>query len=142
MPISERGKVSHDDLAALFVGGLNVVLHPQVVGAHRDPAQGNALVLDLHVTADLEHFAGHFPGAPVLPGVVQIDWAVRYAREYLTLSGHFTEMKNIKFLALVLPDAKLQLSLKWDAGTKYLDFSFLTSQRKCSVGRIVFGGAE
>jgi len=74
----------------------------------------------------------------VLPGVVQVDWAVRYARQYLALSGEFSALENIKFTGLVMPDDRLQLSLKWDAQRARLDFSYTTRHRKYSSGRIVF----
>ena len=66
---------------------------------------------------------------------------MRYARQYLALTGGFSALDNVKFLGLVLPDDRLQLSLKWDCATNRLDFSYLTSQRKFSAGRIMFAAA-
>jgi 3-hydroxymyristoyl/3-hydroxydecanoyl-(acyl carrier protein) dehydratase len=114
-------------------------LLPEILAVRRGP-EGSALVtLDLHVAADIVHFAGHFPGLAMLPGVLQIDWAARLAREYLALNGEFKSMENIKFQALILPDARLALTLNWNAVKGHLEFSYATSQRKYSTGRIVFG---
>lgn len=118
------------------------LLLPEVLAVRHTGEGDNHAILDLHVPVELAHFSGHFPGMPVLPGVVQIDWAVRYARAQFTLRGSFVAMENIKFHALVLPDASIELNLNWDEEKARLEFSFRTSQRKCSSGRIVFGGAE
>ena len=138
LPTNERGKLSKAILAAQFATDKPAVLYPEILADRRNTDDDNQIVLDLRVTSTLEHFTGHFPGLPILPGVVQIDWAVRYARQYLTLNGVFSALENIKFLGLVLPDARLQLSLKWNTATQRLDFSYVSSQRKHSTGRIIF----
>ena len=94
-----------------------------------------------NVTFNEPYFAGHFPDMPILPGVTQVDWAVRFARQYLKLDGGFSSLENVKFLALIFPDTRLQLALKWDAQTRRLDFSYANSRRKFSTGRVVFGAA-
>lgn len=150
LPLNERGKLTQAALHALFrapddecqTEAKKAVLLPEVQAVRVLGETGDAVVLDLHVPPGLTHFSGHYPGQPILPGVVQIDWAVRYAREHLALSGQFTALENIKFLALVLPDAQLELTLKWEAAKTRLEFSFATSERKHSSGRIVFGGGE
>jgi len=144
LPSDARGKLTQAALAALFSADeatptVASVLLPEVRAVRPLGDGGDEVVLDLHVPPGLTHFSGHYPGLPILPGVVQIDWAVRYAQEHLALSGQFAALENIKFLALVLPDAQLELTLKWDAAKARLEFSFATSQRKHSSGRIVFG---
>lgn len=117
------------------------MLNPDVISIYREADDENQVRLELHVPIELAYFAGHFPDLPVLPGVVQIDWAVRYARAHFSLTGCFTALEHIKFQSLVLPDAKLELLLKWNEQKKQLEFSFSTSERKYSSGRIAFGGA-
>jgi acyl-coenzyme A synthetase/AMP-(fatty) acid ligase/3-hydroxymyristoyl/3-hydroxydecanoyl-(acyl carrier protein) dehydratase len=142
MPVSERGKISHSALQALFAMDDNVSLFPELLQVGCDDRDGHKVVLDLHVAPSLAHFAGHFPGLPIVPGVVQIDWAVRYGREHLAIDGHFSGLESVKFLALVFPGTNLRLALRWDPRTRYLAFSYSAGQRKVSAGRIVFGGAQ
>jgi 3-hydroxymyristoyl/3-hydroxydecanoyl-(acyl carrier protein) dehydratase len=94
------------------------------------------LVLELHVPPALAHFPGHFPGLPILPGVVQVDWAVRFAREHLGIAGELDRLENVKFLALVRPDARLQLELR--GGAAQVDFVFASTARRYSSGRAHF----
>lgn len=115
------------------------MLYPDVVDVQDNREAENQIILNLHVPAGLDYFSGHFPNMPVLPGVVQIHWAVHYAAQYFPLVGGFTSMEHIKFQSLVLPDAKLALSLHWSAEKQQLEFSFSNSERKHSSGRIVFG---
>jgi 3-hydroxyacyl-[acyl-carrier-protein] dehydratase len=61
-------------------------------------------------------FAGHFPGNPVVPGVVQIqiikDLAERHTGRALLLS----QAKNIKFLSIISPisNSKVEINLLFE----------------------------
>ena len=98
----------------------------------------HGVALTLHVGAEVVHFSGHFPEIPILPGIVQLDWALRYARQYLGLNGRFVAVENLKFLGLVLPDTTLQLSLRWQESEGRLEFAFFDKQRKYASGRVLF----
>lgn len=54
-------------------------------------------------------YAGHFPGRPILPGVVLLDAAVHLlaAREGRAIAGG--QIKSAKFLSPVLPGESLTL---------------------------------
>ena len=142
LPINERGKVAHASLAALFAVSDAPCLFPDVSGVSFADGDCCSVVLDLHVTPDIEHFAGHFPGAALLPGVVQVDWAVHFARKYLPLEGSFSALESLKFLGVILPGARLQLSLVWDRERKRLAFTYATPRCKYSAGYVMFGGVE
>ncbi len=54
-------------------------------------------------------FQGHFPDNPILPGVVQVDWAIRFGQEAFGPLGDFQGMLNLKFMDLIRPGERLEL---------------------------------
>lgn len=103
--------------------------------------EGERVTLQLYVGSDFVHFEGHFPGQPILPGVVQTDWAVRLAERHFAIPRErFTHLKALKFTAPVLPDTELTLNLVWDADKSRLEFSYLAGTRPCSSGQLLFSG--
>ncbi len=90
----------------------------------------------LRVPAALEHFRGHFPGFPILPGVVQLDWAVRLGREHFPGLDESRGIDNFKCQALVFPGTELELELRRDATG--LHFRFFDARRTYSSGKILF----
>ncbi|WP_211165953.1 hypothetical protein [Azoarcus sp. TTM-91] len=65
----------------------------------------------LHIAADHPAFAGHFPGRPIVPGVVLLDEAARTLEAALGLGGSCWTLGSAKFLAPVHPGTPL--SLRW-----------------------------
>lgn len=111
-------------------------LLPEILGERAAPG---GVELDLRVPPDLEYFAGHFPGMPILPGVVQIDWSVRLGRARLPVRGEFAAAEQIKFLAVVRPEARLTLTLELNAEKTKMSFIYAGKERRYSSGTLVFG---
>ena len=57
-------------------------------------------------------FAGHFPAAPILPGVVLIDAAVQIAAQATRRKLRLSQLSNAKFNNAVEPDQVVALSFK------------------------------
>lgn len=94
--------------------------------------------LRLEIPADLEYFVGHFDGAPVVPGVVQVKWAIEAARRHLGASGTLVAMEALKFQQVLLPGAVATLTLKWVAADSKLYFAFESADSRFSSGRLTF----
>jgi 3-hydroxymyristoyl/3-hydroxydecanoyl-(acyl carrier protein) dehydratase len=129
-----RGKLSASDLYALFETRTIATL-PPIRSAHRSP---NRIELEIYLPADLPCFEGHFPGLPVLPGVIQIDWAIRMGREYLGCQGQFRAIDNLRFLSVVQPECAPLLVLTVNEERTRLGFSYALGARKCSSGTVIF----
>ncbi|QRY79978.1 acyl-CoA synthetase [Pseudomonas sp. PDNC002] len=93
----------------------------------------------LEIPLDLAYFPGHFPKAPVLPGVVQVQWAQQLGRQVFDLPPRFGGMEVLKFQQLLRPGDLCQLSLRWDAERGKLYFAFTRGDAACSSGRILLG---
>ena len=67
----------------------------------------------LHIAADHPAFAGHFPGRPIVPGVVLLDEALRAIAAAEGLSATAWKLGSAKFVRPVGPGEALLL--RWQA---------------------------
>ena len=84
----------------------------------------------------------HFLGRPILPGVVQVDWAIHYGKELLPITGSFQRLEAIKFQQVIRANEAVTLELKYDRSKTKLSFSYHSANTVFSSGRIVFGGGD
>lgn len=98
----------------------------------------DAVEFDLHIPAALDFFPDHFPRLGILPGVVQIDWALSLGRQHLPVDGAFLGLRAIKFVNPILPGANLTLSVSRPARGE-LAFAYRDGTRPFSSGRALFG---
>lgn len=115
------------------------ILYPDVLEI-RQIADG--IVLAMCISKELAYFAGHFEQIPIVPGVVQIQWAVRYAERYLGLRKAFSHMEAVKFKELLLPGQPFELSLRYLQQACKLDFRYHAGASEFSSGRIYFHDAH
>jgi len=111
---------------------------PDILG---ERTEGSRVEIDLRVPPELDCLQGHFPGRPILPGVVQLDWSVRLARPRLGLQGAFARAENLKFASIVWPRCELTLGLELASPTR-VRFRYFRERRTYSSGTLVFGAPE
>ena len=102
----------------------------------------HAVTLSLLVQPALHYFPNHFPHYPLLPGVVQLDWAIHFGRETLQATGEFCRMDNIKFQAIVQPGQRLNLHLQWNADSGRLAFAYRLDEKTFSSGIVILAVAS
>jgi 3-hydroxymyristoyl/3-hydroxydecanoyl-(acyl carrier protein) dehydratase len=96
------------------------------------------LSLRFVVPPTLRYFEGHFDGCPVLPGVVQVGWAIELARLHLSFSARFRSLAAVKFTRVIQPDLGLTLELGANATRRELSFEYRCGNTSCSSGRVLF----
>ncbi|QYY82484.1 acyl-CoA synthetase family protein [Pseudomonas germanica] len=134
LPLNSQGKLPQADIEALLMAPRAKA--PEVLSQVETEGEWS---LQLSVPPDLAYFSGHFPKAPVLPGVVQVEWALNLGRQLLNLTGPFAGMEVLKFQQLVRPGDEIQLHLRFDPERGKLYFAYRNDTATCSSGRILLG---
>jgi hypothetical protein len=98
--------------------------------------EGATCLLDAWVSPTAPYFPGHFPGHPVLPGVVQIDWLVWLSRELLKVKGDFGGLEAAKFRRVIQPNCWVRVMLRHDAATLRTSYRISRTDELCASGRI------
>jgi 3-hydroxyacyl-[acyl-carrier-protein] dehydratase len=65
----------------------------------------------LSIPARHPALAGHFPGNPIVPGVVLLDGVIAAAETWLGTQFHVAGLSHAKFLALLMPDEAARIDL-------------------------------
>lgn len=96
--------------------------------------EGTLIELDLCPQSDLFQFQGHFPEQPILPGVGQLDWAVRFAIDRFSLTQSIAEISQLKFRDLMLPGVQITLKLDHQKDKNRIVFSYISGEKTFSSG--------
>lgn len=112
---------------------------PILVAEH---ATDDAHVIELRVPLDLAHFPGHFATAPVVPGAVQVAWALSLAASRLGTGQRCHSMEALKFQQLLRPGAPVTLTLRADHARGKLHFAYRHGDASYSSGRLVWSTAH
>src|SRR3954454_13192420 len=93
--------------------------------------------LQRSIPADHPSLAGHFPGAPIVPGVVILDEVAVALAEWHHDSG-IAEISTVKFLAPLKPGQPFTIVLSTrDELDNRFDFSCRTGDRIIVQGRLL-----
>jgi acyl-coenzyme A synthetase/AMP-(fatty) acid ligase len=140
MPVNAQGKTTHAELQALLDESARADQRlPQRRLLERDAQRA---VYELLAPKDLLYFDGHFHGAPILPGVVQVDWALALGRENFDLPPVFRAMQALKFQQVIRPDMPFTLELLHDPLKSSLAFRYYSAAGPHASGRLLFGAAD
>ena len=99
----------------------------QKILPHRDPFLFVDKVIEIEekravgvkkITGNEEFFKGHFPGNPILPGVIMIEALAQLGgilmfskKENLNLTVYFVGLNNVRFRKAVVPGDTLKLEI-------------------------------
>lgn len=68
------------------------------------------------INPDYSIFKGHFPDMPVMPGVCTLDMTKQIISTAVGRSLRYSQIRDCKFLAAILPNENRELSVKLEIG--------------------------
>ena len=135
LPANSQGKVTLDALRSLF-------RPPKSAGAEADRPimleqfRGrDYLERSCRVPKDLGCFSGHFPGHPVVPGALQLDWVMDVATELLDTPPRVAELESLKFPAPLGPGDVFRIQVR-NVAEAQLDFTIFAEDVDYARGRV------
>jgi 3-hydroxymyristoyl/3-hydroxydecanoyl-(acyl carrier protein) dehydratase len=93
--------------------------------------------MPLPIAADHPAYAGHFPGQPILPGVVLLDEALHALAAQLGRQDAGWQLKSVKFHSPVQPGESLTLQYA-ESLSGGLRFEIRCGDRSVASGSVVF----
>jgi len=129
LPRDAQGKTTQALLRELFTGSRAPIVHAET----RGPL---SLTREVAVPEDLVFLEGHFDGFPVVPGVVQVGWAIEAAQAALGAAPAVAAVENLKFKDLLLPGQRGVLEIEWNEARDVLRFRLAAGERVFSTGRL------
>jgi len=139
LPRNGMSKVTQEALRELFAdraGEEGTDKFPKILS---DVGDADSRVIDFQLGTGLHWFKGHFPEIPVLPGVVQIDWAAHFGAALIKRAGPFQQLQRVKFNNVMQPGMHARLTLRYDEEKRSLSFLFFNDEQTFSSGRFVYG---
>ena len=137
LPLNPQGKLPQAQIEALLQAP-----RPKAPDVLAQVESDGEWTLQLSIPPDLAYFSGHVPHTPVLPGVVQVEWAFNLGQQLLDLPPTFAGMEVLKFQQLVRPGDVIELHLRFDRERSKLYFAYRNGVAACSSGRIVLEAAH
>lgn len=95
------------------------------------------IVAHFRLSRDCLYLQGHFPSAPILPGVTQLDWVVQLAAQHWSTPETVQRVEVLKFNDMILPgnDVDLVVTRKRE---DCITFTYKRDDTALSSGRLVF----
>jgi acyl-coenzyme A synthetase/AMP-(fatty) acid ligase len=134
LPRDAQGKTPVRALEALVAEGTT---RPERLAFEQQP--GRAIV-EWRIPRELAHLEGHFPGHPVVAGVVQVHWVMGVLEELLGSAPRLANLEALKFHEVLGPGDHVRLELETEAREDATRFRFRLSdaakpERTFSSGR-------
>lgn len=109
MPRNAQGKISAADVDQLFAADdTSGQFSFTETGRKIDEDQA---IITFTLPDDLEYFKGHFTDAPLLPGVVQLHWAVEQCETVFGIKSQPQVIEKLKFKHFIFPQNEVTLEL-------------------------------
>jgi acyl-CoA synthetase (AMP-forming)/AMP-acid ligase II len=139
LPVDAQGKTTQAALVGLFCNRELPRKQPIECWGHQSDRHA---FFELIAPSDLLYFDGHFPGMPILAGVVQIEWVIAFGRRCFDLPPSFRAIHALKFQRVISPELPITLDLVHDPLKSDLSFKISSHLGPHASGRIIFRAGD
>jgi hypothetical protein len=132
LPCDAQGKTSARALRAIVT---DATTRPELLASEREPGLA---VVEWRIPRDLAHLEGHFPGHPVVAGVVQVHWVMGALEELLGAAPRLASLEALKFHDVLRPGDRVRLRIETEPDGARFRFSLADAslpERIFSSGR-------
>jgi 3-hydroxymyristoyl/3-hydroxydecanoyl-(acyl carrier protein) dehydratase len=112
---------------------LGSTLYPEILAKEIDENKGEMV---FRIPEDLAYCEGHFPDIPIVPGVVQLHWAVEFAQDLFKIPLEVLQANQVKFSNLMRPGAIVQLTLEHLTEKHAITYRYQSGEKMYSSGSI------
>jgi acyl-coenzyme A synthetase/AMP-(fatty) acid ligase/uncharacterized membrane protein/3-hydroxymyristoyl/3-hydroxydecanoyl-(acyl carrier protein) dehydratase len=141
IPVNAQGKRLLPLLKECFINEVksNLGINRQPILLKKDLSE-NKVEYSLKIPHDLAYFEGHFNKMAVVPGVVQLNWVVEFAKADLGVKGNVSLGNQIKFTNLMRPNDEVFLCLEYIKEKSAVSYSYKSTSggSSYSSGRMTF----
>lgn len=130
IPINAQGKILKGEVRKIFNQKMD---EPIICNSTKTE---NGMDFEIFFAPENAYFNGHFSIAKILPGAVQLHFAVRFAQKFLSEVGTLKGVKRLKFSNVILPSENVTLSIKKEK--TFYSFTYLKNGLQCSSGVLDF----
>ena len=106
IPTNTQGKILKNEILATLNSGVAEPIAQNIIKTDKK------LSGDLTFLGDSAYFKGHFEGYPILPGVIQLHFVIKFMQLFFNVSPKKYEVIKLKFSSLILPDNCVHFELE------------------------------
>ena len=136
LPRNPQAKIGEQDFQAAFTVPQTA---PQWRLIEQDQNSGSYRFSGC-VPLDLAWFGGHFATFPLVPGVIEVQWAMDLAASLGWANGSIKQIENLKYQHFVRPNDTVDLTLRYDEAKRKIHFSITQGDTACASGRVALHG--
>jgi 3-hydroxymyristoyl/3-hydroxydecanoyl-(acyl carrier protein) dehydratase len=113
--------------------------YPEVINSN---LLDDTLTLELKIDPNLEAFQGHFERFPIIPGVVQVQWALHFFKLHhpqcknINNNCAINKISALKFQHVIIPNDVVTLTLKFDNNKTCIQFRMQNADHQYSSGKL------
>ncbi len=99
--------------------------------------QDNLLIFIGKVPLDLVYLKDHFDKFPLVPGVIELQWAVDKIKQFFDRKVEIKSINKLKFQKFLCPNDIFELTIKWEENKNRFIFALKTENEVCGSGIIL-----